>query len=72
LEGAVTTGEVVDPNKTTAKKSVPFSYIFPEHCKEDSKHIFPEIKLRGLVPNFHIHTSVSDLYISPIGLPIWL
>jgi hypothetical protein len=24
-----------------------------------------------LVPNFHIHTSVSDLYIPTIGLPIW-
>jgi hypothetical protein len=22
-----------------------------------------ELKLRGLVPNFHIHVSVSDLYI---------
>jgi hypothetical protein len=25
------------------------------------------MKLRGLVPNFHIHTSVSDLYIPTIG-----
>jgi hypothetical protein len=37
------------------------------HCKEDSNYVFPEIKLRGLVPNFHIHTSVSDLYIPRIG-----
>ncbi len=28
------------------------------HCKEDSNDVFPDIKLRGLVPNFHIHTSV--------------
>jgi hypothetical protein len=34
-----------------------------------SKKIFPEMKLRGLVPNFHIHVSVSDLYIPMIGLP---
>ncbi len=34
--------------------------------------IFPERKLRGLSPNFYIHISVSDLYISTIQLPIWL
>ena len=27
---------------------------------------------RGLNPNFHIHASVSDLYIPTIGLPILL
>jgi hypothetical protein len=30
------------------------------------------MKLRGLVPNFHIHVSVSDLYIRTIGTPILL
>ncbi len=30
------------------------------------------MKLHGLVPNFHIHDSVSDLYIPTIGLPILL
>ena len=30
------------------------------------------MKLRGLVPNFHIHVSVSDLYIPTIGPPILL
>jgi hypothetical protein len=25
------------------------------HCTENSKQIFPEMKLRGLVPNFDIH-----------------
>jgi hypothetical protein len=33
------------------------------HCKEDPICVFPEMKLRGLVPNFHIHVSVSDLCI---------
>jgi hypothetical protein len=28
------------------------------------------MKLRGLVPNFHIHVSMSDLYIPTIGPPI--
>ncbi len=40
------------------------------HCIENSKRIFPEIKLRGLIPN--IHVSVSDLYIPTIGPPILL
>jgi hypothetical protein len=37
-----------------------------------SKQIFPEKEYRGLSPNFHIHASVSDLYISTIALPIVL
>jgi hypothetical protein len=39
---------------------------------ENSKQIFPEMKLRGLSPNSYIHVSVSDLYITTIGLPILL
>jgi hypothetical protein len=39
---------------------------------EISKQIFPEKEYRGLSPNFHIHASVSDLYIPMIGLPILL
>jgi hypothetical protein len=42
------------------------------HCKEDSNYVFPEIKLRDLVPKLHIHISVSDLYIPRIGPPILL
>ena len=32
------------------------------------------MKLLGLIPNFHIHVSVSDLYsyIPRIGMPIFL
>jgi hypothetical protein len=37
-----------------------------------SKQIFPEKDYQGLSPNFHIHASVSDLYIPTIGLPILL
>ncbi len=33
------------------------------HFTENSKRIFPEMKLRGLSPNCYIHVSVSDLYI---------
>ena len=34
---------------------------------ENSKRIFPEKELLGLSPNFHIHVSVSSLYIPRIG-----
>jgi hypothetical protein len=36
------------------------------------KQIFPEKELLGHRPNFHIHVSVSDLFISTIDLPILL
>ncbi len=40
------------------------------HYKEDQIHVFQEMKLRGLVPNFPNYISVSDLYIPAIGPPI--
>jgi hypothetical protein len=40
------------------------------HCAENSKEIFPKMKLCGLTPNFYIHVPVSDLYSSIIGPPI--
>jgi hypothetical protein len=39
---------------------------------ENLKQIFPENEYRGLSPNFHIHVSVSKLYISTMGLPFLL
>jgi hypothetical protein len=39
---------------------------------ENLKQIFPEKELRGQGPNFHIHVSVSDLYITTVGLPFLL
>jgi hypothetical protein len=48
------------------------AHTLQRHCTENAKQIFPEIKLRGLVPNSYIHVSVSDLYIPKIGLPILL
>ncbi len=38
-----------------------------EHCKGNSVYIFLFWELRGLSPNFYIHVSVSNLYISRIG-----
>ncbi len=53
---------------------VPLILLLPVHgalhCNENSKHIFPEMKLQGLVPNFYIHVSGSDLYI-PMTCLIW-
>ncbi len=47
-------------------------HALQRQATEISKHIFPEKEYRGLSPNFHIHASVSDLYIPTIGLPILL
>jgi hypothetical protein len=33
------------------------------HCIENPMYVFPEKELRCLSPDFHIHVSVSDLYI---------
>jgi hypothetical protein len=49
----------------TKKKTVPY-------CTENPIYVFPEMKLRGLVPNSYIHVSVKKLYIPRIGLPILL
>jgi hypothetical protein len=40
------------------------------YCTENAKQIFPEMKLRSLVPNSYIHLSVSHLNIPKIALPI--
>ncbi len=42
------------------------------HCKEDPIYVFPEMKLRRLVLNFHIHESVCDLYIYSNDLSTYL
>ncbi len=42
------------------------------HCTKNPIYVFPEMKPRGLVPISYIITSVSDLYIPRIGLPIRL
>jgi hypothetical protein len=39
---------------------------------ENLKQIFPEKEYRGLSPNFHVHVSVSELYIPTRGLPVLL
>jgi hypothetical protein len=38
----------------------------------DPIDVFPEMKLRGLFPNFHINVYVSDLYFPTTGPPVLL
>jgi hypothetical protein len=42
------------------------------HCTQNSKQIFPKIKLRDPVSNSYIHVYVSDLYIPTIGPPLFV
>ncbi len=44
----------------------------PVHGKENPIYVLLEKKLFSLSPDFHIHVSVSDLYIPTIGPPIFL
>ncbi len=48
------------------------SFYFMLHCNENPVYVFLFWDLRGLSPNFHIHVSVSVLYIPRIGPHIFL
>ncbi len=45
-------------------------YTLQRQNAENLKQIFPEKEYRGLSPNFHIHVSVSKLYIPTMGLTV--
>ncbi len=32
------------------------------HCKQDQIYVFPEMKLRGLIPNFYILRAIVGIY----------
>ncbi len=53
-------------------KNVITVYALKRQNAEHLKQIFPEKEYRGHSPNFHIHVSVSELYISMMGLPFLL
>jgi hypothetical protein len=42
-------------------------YMLYIHCNENPLYVFLFWELRGFSLNFHIHVSVSDLYIPRIG-----
>ncbi len=50
----------------------PIEHTLQRHNTKNSKEIFTEKELCGLNPNFHIHVSVSVLYIPSIGPHIFL
>jgi hypothetical protein len=67
--------EATPNSKITGAYSVTFSIpltTLQRHNTENSKQIFPERELRGLIPNFHIHVSLRYFYIPSIGRPILL
>jgi hypothetical protein len=47
--------------------SIHYTALNTMHCNGNSAYIFLFWELRGLSPNFHIHVSVSNLYIPRIG-----
>ena len=52
--------------------NIHLSCTLQRQSAENLKQIFPEKEHRGHSPNFHIHVSVSDLYVSTMGLPFLL
>ncbi len=38
-----------------------YLFLIIIHCNENPIYVFLEKELRGLIPNFYIHVSVSDL-----------
>jgi hypothetical protein len=46
--------------------------VLQKQNAKNLKQIFPEKEYRSLSPNFHIHVSVSELYIPTMGLPVLL
>jgi hypothetical protein len=65
-------GAAKDLCKNNHRRSYRNSVFFYMHCTENAIYVFPEMKLRDLVPNSYIQISVNYLYIPSIGLPIWL
>jgi hypothetical protein len=56
----------LEKNKTKDKKQAPITFPYAAwwtlHCKQDPIYVSSEMKLCGLVPIFHIHVSVGDVY----------
>jgi hypothetical protein len=57
---------VNEPKRTRGKSAL------QRQNAENLKQIFPEKEYWDLCPNFHIHVSVSELYIPTMGLPVML
>ncbi len=57
---------------TGVARDLTVPYTLQRQNAENLKQIFPEKEYRSLSPNFHIHVSVSVLYIPTMGLPFLL
>jgi hypothetical protein len=64
----------VDPSSPSYNvfKCLTVRHMISLQNAENLKQIFPEKEYWGLSPNFHIHVSVSQLYIPTMGLPFLL
>jgi hypothetical protein len=56
----------------TTKETSDKEHALQRQNAENLKQILPEKEYWGLSPNFHIHVSVSELYIPTMGLPFLL
>jgi hypothetical protein len=64
-EGHLHTDYIYSPTTPTAIRYTCIQAAV--HCNEKPIYVFLFWELRGLRPNFHLHVSVIDLYISRIG-----
>ncbi len=75
--GICTWSQIIWQQKILVFSSISISWFqikttLQRHNNESSKKILPEKETPGLSPNFHIHVSVSELYIPTMGLPVLL
>jgi hypothetical protein len=62
--------EILPKIRTYSNGKDPIIYTAKNQYRKLETNIFRK-ELRGHSPNFHIHVSVSDLYIPTIDLPIF-
>jgi hypothetical protein len=63
---------IFDLHTSRARYDLKVVLLIQIHTAANLKQIFPEKEYRDLSPNFHIHVSVSELYIPTMGLPVLL
>ncbi len=58
---------MIRDKKDTHNKDFLHVLTFATHCNKNPIYVFIIWELRSLSPNYHVHVSVSDLYIPRIG-----
>ncbi len=70
--------KLVDGHKRSQRRNNPKGTLHKQNAENwkfetaNLKQIFPEKEYWRISPNFHIHVSVSELYIPTMGLPFLL